>query len=92
MLYTAYLLKHKNVMNGVPLEILHLSFKNAPISNENRQLLSYLGFSLNEWSDFVHRVTFHTSNVTEDFESSLLPTYTALHKHALRANCFKATV
>ena len=66
-------------MNGVPLELFHLSFKNAPISNENRQLLSYLGFSLNvncpntlnEWSDFVRRVrvTFHTSNVTKDFES-----------------------
>lgn len=80
-------------MNGIPVQEFHLSLKNAPISNENKQLLSYLGYSPNvdcirsvkDWCDFVRRVTFHTCNTTKDFEACILPTYSALHKHALRA-------
>lgn len=38
-----------------------------------------------DWSEFVRRITFHKSNATKDLEAYVLPTYTALQRHVLRA-------
>lgn len=91
---TAYLLKYPSVLNGVSVDQFRFSLMNPPISRESEQLLKYLGYSpsitcistLQEWSELIRRITFHMSNATKDFESCLLPTYTALAKHALRAS------
>lgn len=90
---TAYLMKHSSILNGISIDRLRMSLVNAPLSEENRQLLLHLGYSpsvnsistLKEWHDFVRRITFHLSNATKDFEACLLPSYSALCKHALRA-------
>ena len=41
--------------------------------------------TVKEWCDFVRRVTFHKNNPTKDMEACLLPSYTALERHVLRA-------
>ena len=72
-------MKRSSIINGISIDRLRMSLVNAPLSEENRQLLLHLGYSpsvnsistLKEWHDFVLRITFHLSNAMKDFEACL---------------------
>ena len=88
-----YLIKHKSIMNNSSITRFHESFMDKPMPDENLKLLSWLGYppdvecipTMRDWCMFVHKVTFHKGNATKDLEANLLPTYTALTRHILRA-------
>ena len=58
-----YLMKHHSLLNGLDIGKFHETFVNKPISLENQQVLSWLGFlpeveclpiaTVKEWYDFV---------------------------------------
>ena len=42
--------------------------------------------TLNDWHEFIRKVTFHASKVTRHHEAKILPSWNALVNHSLRAN------
>ena len=86
-----YFYKHSDFFRHKTVSDVYDLLTKFPDAEEGQQFLSWVGYqspivsTLEQWHEFIQRVTFHASSVTKVYEYKLLPTMPALFLHLKRA-------
>ncbi len=92
LITAVYFYKHSDFFRHKAISDVYNLLTQFPDAEEGRQFLSWVGYrsasvsTLEQWHEFMQRVTFHASSVTKVYEYKLLPTISALFLHLKRAN------